>query len=86
MTEQEFQHSAQAAETFRRLAEPDRADFWTGYQRGLRRHYHGEKFGTAAEHSLWLAAADDDDHQRRQRGLGYRCGLAGTPATSVQTT
>ncbi len=53
-------------------------DFWQGYQRGLRRYYHGEKFGTEQEHTLWLSLADEyRDIARRYRGLGYRAGFDG---------
>jgi len=44
---------------------------------GLRRACHGERFGTEAEHQLWLSQADSEDVQRQQLGLGYRAGLAG---------
>ena len=54
----------------------DLPDYWAGYVRGLRRAFHGEQFGTDAEHALWQAAADSDDDQRRERGAGYRAGLA----------
>lgn len=54
----------------------NRPDYWSGYVRGLRRAYHGERFGTDAEHQLWLSQADSDDRQRQERGLGYRDGLA----------
>ena len=66
------------AKTFQGL-ETDRAEYWIGYQRGLRRAYHGESFGTAEEHALWLGASDNhgDDPIRRARGEGYRDGLAG---------
>ena len=53
------------------------ADYWQGYQRGLRKAYYGEKFGTAAEHALWCEALHSDDPQRKMRGLGYRHGLRG---------
>ena len=46
-------------------------DYWIGYQRGLRRKFHGDKFGTRDEHYLWMALADSKDHSRRQRGKGY---------------
>ena len=53
--------------------------FWEGFERGLRRQYHGDKFGTAQEHALWLTIADDDsDPSSRERGRGYRNGLAAT--------
>lgn len=77
MMRSDFQSNMTAADTFRRLSsEPDEQDFWTGYQRGLRRNHHGEKFGTAEEHKLWLSLADDPhDQSRKMRGLGYRCGF-----------
>jgi hypothetical protein len=53
------------------------ADYWHGYQRGLRRGYMGQLFGTDAEHKLWLRLADDGpDRASRDRGRGYRDGLA----------
>jgi|SRR6185369_16033068 hypothetical protein len=53
------------------------ADYWHGYQRGLRRGYMGQLFGTDAEHQLWLRLADDGpDKPSRDRGRGYRDGLA----------
>lgn len=78
MTEAQFQHAMGAAETFQRLTEePLVADFWAGFIRGTRRHYHGERFGTDEEHALWMAAAESDDESRRRRGIGYRAGIAG---------
>lgn len=59
-----------------RDADPGRADYWSGYQRGLRRAHHGENLGTAEEHSLWLSLVTDDDESRRERGYGYIDGLA----------
>lgn len=50
-------------------------DYWTGYQRGLRRAYHGETFGTEEEHAQWLAFVDDSG--REDLGRGYRDGLKG---------
>jgi hypothetical protein len=58
------------------IIDPERADYWHGYRRGLRRGRFGEQFGTAAEHQLWLALADDTDVSRAARGCGYRDGLA----------
>ncbi len=73
-----FQSNMTAADTFRRFSsEPDEQDFWTGYQRGLRRNHHGDKFGTVEEHKLWLSLADDTDQFRKMRGLGYRAGFEG---------
>ena len=58
MTRQRFEHEISRERSFQGL-EPDRAEYWTGYQRGLRRAFHGENFGTPAEHDLWLAAVED---------------------------
>ena len=68
MTEQEFQR-------LMRLAKLAPGDYSAGYQRGLRRLYHGENFGTAAEHEKWLALGLDDP--RADQGNGYRDGFAG---------
>ena len=48
-----------------------RPDYWHGYIRGLQRAFHGEKFGTAEEHALWLSLGDQDS----DAGLGYRDAL-----------
>ena len=61
------------------------ADYWHGYQRGLRRGYMGQLFGTDAEHKLWMRLADEGtDKPSRDRGRGYRDGLAacGAPEAS----
>lgn len=65
------------ADTLRRLCpqKPLESDWWAGYMRGLRRAHHGERFGTQAEHEMWLAAADSSDPQRAALGRGYRAGL-----------
>lgn len=77
------------ADTLRR-SEPDpiRAEWWAGYMRGLRRAHHGERFGSEAEHGLWLAAAESSDPERGALGLGYRAGLSGEardPPAHVRT-
>ena len=52
------------------------ADYWHGYQRGLRRGYLGQLFGTDTEHQEWMRLADQGaDKQSRERGRGYRDGL-----------
>ena len=58
------------------MVEPEHADYWHGYRRGLRRAHFGEQFGTAAEHQLWLTLADDTNASRAARGRGYRDALA----------
>jgi len=64
------------ADTLRRVEpDPTRAEWWTGYMRGLRRAYYGERFGSEAEHDLRLAASTSDDPMRAALGRGYRAGL-----------
>lgn len=50
-------------------------EYGDGYRRGVRRHYHGEQFGTDSEHEQWLNLKD---HQQAL-GDGYRDGFAGVP-------
>jgi hypothetical protein len=77
MTEQKFRSEMRRAEAMRKTCDdPHMALYWAGYIRGLRRAYHGKKFGTPEEHALWLAAATSEDKSRKQRGRGYRDGLA----------
>lgn len=56
-----------------------RAEWWAGYMRGLRRAHHGERFGTDAEHALWLSASESTDPSRAALGRGYRAGLTLEP-------
>jgi len=63
-------------QTLARRAKLLAGDYGAGYQRGLRRHYHGEAFGTADEHTKWSGLGEDGDH-RAELGRGYRDGLAG---------
>jgi len=48
-------------------------DYYAGYRRGLRRKYHGEKFGTESEHNQWMNCADGE--HRKQTQAGYRAGF-----------
>lgn len=79
MDQKEFQTNIRAADMFRRLTDKiEETEFWAGYMRGLRRNYHGKRFGTEKEHALWMSLADDDrDLTRKMRGLGYRIGFEG---------
>lgn len=67
------------ADTLRRHCtdpqKPFESDWWVGYMRGLRRAHHGERFGSQAEHELWLSATESTDPQRVALGRGYRAGL-----------
>ena len=85
MTETEFQSNVRAAEQFRRYAKYPEAEFWGGYIRGLRSHYHGERFGTDNEHEIWSAMADNHggDSARYIRGIGYRAGFEGISIQSA---
>jgi hypothetical protein len=67
------------ADTLRRVSlHSDDAEFWAGYMRGLRRLYHGEKFGTEDDHQSWMNIERDEyDLTRRSKGEGYRAGFAG---------
>jgi hypothetical protein len=76
MTEQKFKSEMRRADAMRRTAEPMMAEYYSGYIRGLRRAYHGEKFGTEADRKMWLDADTSEDEFRKQRGIGYRDGLA----------
>jgi len=78
MDETTFQHEMSRARMMREHDWPN-GDYWLGYQRGLRRAYHGSSFGTAEEHALWLSLIDDADSGRRERGKGYQAGLTGRP-------
>lgn len=79
MTELEFQRNMAGGKTLAELSGYPDSEYWAGYQRGVRRNYHGEAFGTASEHDLWLSLADETgDDTRRFRGIGYRAGFDGT--------
>ena len=65
-----FEHEMAKAKAFITVGE--RPDYWAGYQRGLRRKFHGENFGTYDEHELWMGLSDDLDLSRAEKGKGYR--------------
>lgn len=79
MDKSQFESLMEQAELLK-MVEPECSDFYKGYQRGLRRLYHGNSFGTEDEHILWFNIPNDDsDIIRQQRGSGYRRGFAGSP-------
>lgn len=81
MNETRFLALMMKARKFSGLGE--HADYWHGYQRGLKRGFQGELFGTDAEHTLWMRLADDGpDIASRERGRGYRDGLGACAATA----
>ena len=74
MDEDRFLTLMKKARNFSHLG--GRPDYWHGYQRGLRRGFQGELFGTDDEHQRWMRLADDGgDEASRERGRGYRDGL-----------
>lgn len=68
MNQQQFERNMMSARTSRELGV--NADFARGYERGLRRHYHGENFGTDDDHGKFVKLQGDV-------GDGYRAGFAG---------
>lgn len=54
---------------------PGQEDYWLGYQRGLRRAFQGESFGTEEDHEKWLSYYWSLDHRIADKGQGYRAGL-----------
>ncbi len=54
------------------------SEYGEGYRLGLRRHYHGEKFGTSAQHEQRMGFGLEGD-PREEMGRGYRDGFAGNP-------
>ena len=73
----QFKSLMRRADTLRRAeSDPARDAWWTGYIRGLRRAHHGDRFGTEAEHEMWIGTIDSPDPQRNALGLGYRAGLS----------
>jgi hypothetical protein len=80
MTEQELGHNLAGAECFQLYSTLPDTLYWEGYEHGLRRHYNGDKYGTAEEHSLWMVpVGESGDEQQRFRGIGYRTGFEGMP-------
>ena len=72
------------ADALRRMEDDPIHESWcTGYMRGLRRAHYGERFGTEAEHELWLSAAESDDPSRAALGAGYRAGLTLEPLDPI---
>ncbi|GGB53124.1 hypothetical protein GCM10011607_12040 [Shewanella inventionis] len=53
-------------------------EYSRGYQRGLRRHFHGEGFGSDEEHEQYMKLGLHGDY-RVDIGNGYRDGFTGKP-------
>lgn len=69
MNEQQFKNKMNYARGMKETSEDD--NYWSGYIRGLRRYYHGEKFGTQEEHEKYLSLIRDSDESRNSLGQGY---------------
>jgi hypothetical protein len=75
MDERTFERERSRADLMAKT-DTDRAEYWLGFRRGLRRAYYGKVFGSDAEHAWWLAMADSIDRYHAECGRGYRDGLA----------
>lgn len=71
--EEVFTAEMKRAQVMRDL-EADNEPYWRGYIRGLRRGYHGDNFGTSAEHKMYWNNASSDNADRATMGEGYRDG------------
>jgi DNA-binding transcriptional regulator YiaG len=71
------------------MAGVERTGYWTGYQNGLQRRFHGENFCTQAQHDAWMDEIDNENPDMKERGQGYRDGYLGVvdlqdPANGIQ--
>jgi DNA-binding transcriptional regulator YiaG len=71
------------------MAGVEKTAYWTGYQNGLRRRFHGEAFCTQAQHDQWMAEVRSEGPEQKERGQGYRDGYLGAvdlqdPANGIQ--
>ena len=73
MDRKTFELEMMRAKTFMMTGED--YDYWAGYEKGLRRRFKNENFGTDAEHEFWLSLKNSDDDMRRNRGRGYHAGF-----------
>lgn len=75
MDQKTFEQYMRRADQLRRVGD-ETQEFWRGYVTGIRRHFHGESFGTPAEHERRISIPPDNPH-RGQFGNGYRAGFLG---------
>ena len=74
MNENTFKSWMIRAKTLQRV-DDEKSEFYAGYQQGLRRFYHGDKFGTEQEHKQRMSLSGS----RQLMGDGYRAGFSGQP-------
>lgn len=55
----------------------EKAEYWEGYIKGLKRRFHGKDFCPQAEHEDWLSKINADTPDDMERGRGYRDGYLG---------
>ena len=72
MNDKKFQSLMRMAKSFQQF-DSDREEYWSSFQRGLRRLHHGENFGTSEEHEKWLNCRGGEF--RMQMQTGYRAGF-----------
>jgi hypothetical protein len=70
LNQAEFRSRVMQARIMQGLGE--RAAYWEGYERGLRRAFLGELSVSDVEDSRLKGAADSSDSDERDRGVGYR--------------
>jgi len=80
ITKSFFEQNMKQANAYKTIT-PKMSDFLDGYQRGLRRGYHGDNFGTDVEHEKWLDLINDST--RQQLGQGYRAGFEGAEISKL---
>jgi hypothetical protein len=74
MTREQYDHEMRRAKIIRQ-ENPDKAEYYAGYMRGLRIAYNGGSFGVDTEHTRWMNLIYNTNSKQRDRGLGYRDGL-----------
>lgn len=62
-----------------KFMQSDHPDYYAGYQRGLRRHHHGDNFGTENEHQKWMDCNRHGGGLRTLLQKGYVDGFSGLP-------
>ena len=71
-----FQRELHFARIEERAAkEEGERNYWGGYQRGLRRGFYADKFGSDEGHARWAAYVNDANPVRWRLGEGYLDGL-----------
>lgn len=85
MNEQRYKSERRRAERMagRSADDKQQAEYWKAYGQGLRRAQYGDKFITPDDHAAFMALYDARDKVSKQRGQGYRDGLAFSEITGT---